>query len=115
MRIGFAQKDITPAIGKQMPGGAHVLTTTKPARGKLLATAAAFEENGEAVLLVSIDMLHMSDAFANAAHETSGVFPTLLSKTACCINLSQIKRVFFIIPRGKKRVKPRKNGRRSAV
>ena len=64
MKIGFAQKDITPAIGKQMPGGAHVLTATKPPRGKLLATAAAFEENGEAVLLVSIDMLHMSDAFA---------------------------------------------------
>ena len=45
------------------------MTATKPPRGKLMAVAAAFEENGEGVILVSVDMLHMSDAFANDARD----------------------------------------------
>jgi len=73
MRIGFAERDITPAIGKQMPGGSHVLTATKPARGKLLAVAAAFESDDGAVILVSTDMLHMSDVFANDVRDRISV------------------------------------------
>ena len=69
MRIGFAERDITPAVGKQMPGGSHVLTATKPARGKLLAVAAAFESDDGAVILVSTDMLHMSDVFADGVRD----------------------------------------------
>ncbi len=66
MRIGFAEYDITPPLGKQMPGGTHVMVATQPPRGKLLATAAVFEAGDEQVLLVSVDMLHMRTAFADS-------------------------------------------------
>ena len=69
MLLGFAEKDITPALGKLIPGNVHFYTAKQPPRGKLLATAAAFEGQGGALILVSIDMLHMSDAFAQSLRE----------------------------------------------
>lgn len=39
MLVGFAQYDITPAVGKLIPGGFAPCHTSEPARGKLYATA----------------------------------------------------------------------------
>ncbi|MBQ8358020.1 MAG: hypothetical protein IJX39_09485 [Clostridia bacterium] len=65
MLIGFAERDITPPVGKLIPGGFDGKVTTKPARGKLLVTAAAFTSGEESMILVSVDTLSMQVSFAD--------------------------------------------------
>ena len=57
LKVGFSEFDITPAVGKLIPGGFEPCHTSEPARGKLLATAAAFDLNGNSLILVSVDHL----------------------------------------------------------
>jgi hypothetical protein len=65
MRVGFAETDITPAIGKLMPGGFEPCVTIEPPRGRLKVTAMAVESNGAAMILVSADLLSMSVGYAD--------------------------------------------------
>ena len=65
MLIGFAERDITPAVGKLIPGGFDPKVTTEPARGRLLTTAAAFTAGEESLILVSTDTLSMQVSFAD--------------------------------------------------
>ena len=65
LKVGFAEVDITPAIGKLMPGGFAPCVTIEPPRGRLKVTAmAAQSEDGE-LILVSADMLSMSVGYAD--------------------------------------------------
>ena len=57
LRVGFSEFDITPPVGKLMPGGFTPCHTIEPARGKLIATAAAFDVDGNSLILVSVDTL----------------------------------------------------------
>ena len=57
LRVGFSEFDITPPVGKLIPGGFTPCLTSEPARGKLLVTAAAFEVDCNPLILVSADTL----------------------------------------------------------
>lgn len=74
---GFAERDITPAVGKLIPGGFKPEITSEPARGKLLAVAAAFTSGEESTILVSVDHLSMEvgycDRIRNRISEATGV------------------------------------------
>ena len=65
MRAGFAEFDITPQIGKLMPGGFEPCVTIEPPRGRLKATAMAVQNGEEAMILVSCDTLSMSVGFSD--------------------------------------------------
>lgn len=65
MKVGFAETDITPAIGKLMPGGFEPCVTIEPPRGRLKVTAMAVESNGATMILVSADLLSMSVGYAD--------------------------------------------------
>jgi hypothetical protein len=77
MKVGFAEYDITPPIGKNIPGGFKPWVTEEPARGKLLATAMAVTAQGTTLILVSTDTLSMqvsfSDRIRNRISEATGV------------------------------------------
>ena len=77
LRVGFSEFDITPPVGKLMPGGFTGCLTTEPARGKLLVTAAAFEVDGNPLILVSADTLSIQistcDRIRNRISEATGV------------------------------------------
>ncbi len=57
LRVGFSEFDITPPVGKLIPGGFTPCYTTEPARGRLLVTASAFSVDGNELILVSADTL----------------------------------------------------------
>ena len=63
MLVGFAQYDITPAVGKLIPGGFTPCLTSEPARGKLYATAMAVTSGEETSIFVSTDTLSMQISF----------------------------------------------------
>jgi len=63
MKAGFAEIEFTPNTGF-MPGEFEAYYATK-AYTALLANAAAFESNGEAVILISADHLLFHNAYAN--------------------------------------------------
>ena len=65
MKIGFAEYDITPPVGKLIPGGFEARLTSEPSRGKLLVTAMTLTEGDMTVILVSADMLSMQVRFAD--------------------------------------------------
>lgn len=65
LRAGFAETDITPAIGKLMPGGFEPCVAIEPPRGRLKVTAMAVENNGTKMILVSADLLSMSVGYAD--------------------------------------------------
>ena len=69
MLVGFAQYDITPTVGKLMPGGFTPCHTCEPARGKLYATAMAIESEGVTTILVSADTLSMQISFVQRLRE----------------------------------------------
>ncbi len=77
LRIGFSEFDITPPVGKLIPGGFTPCLTSEPARGKLLATAAAFSADGNDLIFVSADTLslHVStaDRIRNRISDATGV------------------------------------------
>jgi hypothetical protein len=77
LRVGFSEFDITPPVGKLIPGGFTPCYTTEPARGKLLVTAAAFEVDGNPLILVSADTLSIQistcDRIRNRISEATGV------------------------------------------
>ena len=77
MKVGFAEYDITPPIGKEIPGGFKPWVTEEPARGKLLATAMAVTSQEKTLILVSTDTLSMqvsfSDRIRNRISEATGV------------------------------------------
>ncbi len=77
LKVGFSEFDITPPIGTLMPGGFTGCLTTEPARGKLLVTAAAFEVDGNPLILVSADTLSIQistcDRIRNRISEATGV------------------------------------------
>ena len=57
MLAGFAEYDITPPVGKLIPGSFDGYVTTEPARGKLLVTAFAVTVGENSLILVSADTL----------------------------------------------------------
>lgn len=58
---GFAQRDFTPTeMGGHMPGASFAVIAKK-VEMPLLANAAAFESNGTAVILISVDMLRLAE------------------------------------------------------
>lgn len=69
LRAGFAEVDITPAVGKLMPGGFEPCVTIEPPRGRLKATAMAVQNGEEELILVSVDTLSMSVAFSDKLRE----------------------------------------------
>lgn len=69
MLVGFAQYDITPAVGKLIPGGFAPCHTSEPARGKLYATAMALTSGEDTAILVSADTLSMQISFAERLRE----------------------------------------------
>ena len=77
LKVGFSEFDITPPLGTLMPGGFTGCLTTEPARGKLLVTAAAFEVDGNPLILVSADTLSIQistcDRIRNRISEATGV------------------------------------------
>lgn len=77
LRVGFSEFDITPPVGKLIPGGFTACLTSEPARGKLLATAAAFSVDGNDLILVSADTLSIwpetCDRIRNIISEATGV------------------------------------------
>lgn len=77
LRVGFSEFDITPPLGTLMPGGFTGCLTTEPARGKLLATAAAFSVDGNELILVSTDTLSIQvatcDRIRRTISQTTGV------------------------------------------
>lgn len=77
MLAGFAEYDITPPVGKLIPGGFEAHVTTEPARGKLLATAFAVTSGEDTLILVSADTLSMqisfSDRIRNRISDATGV------------------------------------------
>ena len=50
LKVGFSEFDITPPVGKLIPGSFTPHYTTEPARGNLLVTAAAFEVDGNPLI-----------------------------------------------------------------
>ncbi len=77
LRVGFSEFDITPPVGKLIPGGFTPCLTSEPARGKLLVTAAAFDLDGNPLILVSADTLSIQistcDRIRNTISEATGV------------------------------------------
>ena len=77
LRVGFSEFDITPPVGKLIPGGFAACLTSEPARGKLLATAAAFDVEGEPLILVSVDTLsfhvNTADRIRKTVSDETGV------------------------------------------
>lgn len=65
MLAGFAEYDITPPVGKLIPGGFVAHETTEPARGRLLATAFALTVGETPLILVSTDTLSMQISFSD--------------------------------------------------
>ena len=65
MIIGFAEFDITPEVGKLIPGGFTPCITSEPSRGCLLATAVAITSGGEHLIMVSTDTLSMQVSFSD--------------------------------------------------
>ena len=70
LRVGFSEFDITPPVGKLIPGGFTPCLTSEPARGKLLATAAAFDVDGGGLILVSVDTLSFHVNTADRIRQT---------------------------------------------
>lgn len=70
LRVGFSEFDITPPLGTLMPGGFTGCLTTEPARGKLLATAAAFSVDGNELIFVSTDTLSIQVATCDRIRRT---------------------------------------------
>ena len=68
MRAGFAEVDFTPECGF-MPGGFEAFFA-KGAYTPLQANAAAFENNGETLILISADYLLFHNAHANTIRQT---------------------------------------------
>jgi len=66
MKAGFAEIDITPPIGKLMPGGMAPCVAIEPPRGRLKVTAMAVKNGEEKMILISTDTLSMSVKFADA-------------------------------------------------
>ena len=77
LKIGFSEFDITPPVGKLIPGGFTPCLTSEPARGKLLVTAAAFDVDGNPLILVSADTLSLqistADRIRNTISDATGV------------------------------------------
>jgi hypothetical protein len=77
LKVGFSEFDITPPVGKLIPGGFTACLTSEPARGKLLVTAAAFEVDGNPLILVSADTLSIQistcDRIRRRISEATGV------------------------------------------
>ena len=77
LKVGFSEFDITPPVGKLIPGGFTPCLTSEPARGKLLVTAAAFEVDGNPLILVSADTLSIQistcDRIRRRISEATGV------------------------------------------
>ncbi len=77
LRVGFSEFDITPPVGKLIPGGFEPCLTSEPARGKLLATAAAFTVDGNGLILVSADTLSIhcdtADRIRRRISDSTGV------------------------------------------
>ena len=65
LRAGFAETDITPPIGKLMPGGFEPCVAIEPPRGRLKVTAMAVENGDAKMILVSADLLSMSVGYAD--------------------------------------------------
>ena len=77
LRVGFSEFDITPPVGKLIPGGFTACHTSEPARGKLLVTASAFDVDGNPLILVSADTLSLqistADRIRSTISEATGV------------------------------------------
>ena len=77
LKVGFSEFDITPPVGKLIPGGFTACLTSEPARGKLLATAAAFDVDGNSLILVSVDHLsfhtNTADRIRRRISDSTGV------------------------------------------
>lgn len=77
LRVGFSEFDITPPVGKLIPGGFTPCLTSEPARGKLLVTASAFSVDGNELILVSADTLSLhvntADRIRNRISDATGV------------------------------------------
>ncbi len=77
LRVGFSEFNITPPVGKLIPGGFEPCITSEPARGKLLATAAAFSADGNDLIFVSADTLSLhvntADRIRKSISDATGV------------------------------------------
>jgi hypothetical protein len=69
MLIGFAERDITPISDKIMPGDFWPVEVKEAPHGKLLVTAAAFTSGDESVILISMDILSSTCAYADKLRE----------------------------------------------
>ena len=66
---GFAERDFTPTeMGGDIPGGSGRVTATDVGL-HLFANAAAFESNGNSLIMVSMDILMFLDTSANEARQ----------------------------------------------
>ncbi len=70
LKVGFSEFDITPPVGKLIPGGFTACLTSEPARGKLLVTASAFSVDGNELILVSADTLSLQISTADRIRKT---------------------------------------------
>ncbi len=68
MLVGFAKADVTPAIGKEVPGSLTKRYSTA-IHDPLYATAAVFEQEGRRVALVGLDNLSVKASVVRRARE----------------------------------------------
>ena len=66
MEVGFASADVTPAIGKEVPGG-FAKSYSQSIHDPLFATAAVFDYGTTRVALVGLDNLSVKRSVVQAA------------------------------------------------
>ena len=66
MKVGFASADVTPAIGKEVPGG-FAKSYSQSIHDPLFATAAVFDDGVTRVALVGLDNLSVKRSVVQAA------------------------------------------------
>ena len=69
MLAGFYEREITPPIGRHMPGSYDVRYSTGVKDERLMVKAVAFELNAERVAVISTDVVYIPDEAIHFAYE----------------------------------------------